>query len=55
LLFLILLKEFYIIESDDLTDDAIEIIDDNRGRIYVKEIVRESQQSLFFFFSLINK
>jgi len=30
-------KEYYIVESGFSTDDAIEIIDENRGRIYVKE------------------
>ncbi|CAF2714785.1 unnamed protein product [Rotaria sp. Silwood2] len=31
-------KEYYIVESGFSTDDAIEIIDENRGLIYVKEI-----------------
>ncbi len=33
------LKEFYIVESGFSTDDAIEIIDENRGHIYVKEML----------------
>ncbi|CAF3045256.1 unnamed protein product [Rotaria sp. Silwood2] len=37
-------KEFYIVESDVSTDDAIEINDNNRGRIYVKEIDHESPE-----------
>jgi len=38
-------KEFAIVESGFSIDDAIEIIDVNRGRIYVKEIDHEPQQS----------
>ncbi len=43
--FFFLMKEFYIVESGCSIDDAIEIIDDKRGRIYVKEINQEPQQS----------
>ncbi|CAF0791981.1 unnamed protein product [Rotaria sp. Silwood1] len=32
-------KEYYIVESGFSTDDAIEIVDENRGLIYVKEII----------------
>jgi hypothetical protein len=46
--FFFLIKEFYIVESGYSTDDAIEIIDKKRGRIYVKEIEQEPEQSLFF-------
>jgi hypothetical protein len=41
-------KEFAIVESGLSIDDAIEIIDVNRGRIYVKEINPEPQQSESF-------
>jgi hypothetical protein len=39
------------VESGFSIDDAIEIIDAKRGRIYVKEINHEPQQSEF----LLNK
>jgi hypothetical protein len=39
------MKEFYIIESGFSTDDAIEIIDAKRGRLYIKEINQEPQES----------
>ena len=42
------MKEFYIVNSTDSIDDAIEILDENRGRIYVKEIDSELEQSEFF-------
>lgn len=32
-------KEYYIVESGFSTDDAIEIVDENRGIIYVKEML----------------
>jgi hypothetical protein len=32
-------QEFYIVQSGFSTDDAIEIIDENRGHLFVKEIV----------------
>lgn len=35
---MLLFKEFYIVESGFTTDDAIEINDENRGQIYVKEV-----------------
>jgi hypothetical protein len=38
-LFFYWIKEYYIVESGFEIDDAIEIIDENRGRIYVKEYV----------------
>ncbi|CAF1374270.1 unnamed protein product [Rotaria sordida] len=37
-------KEFYIVESGFSIDNAIEINDNNRGQIYVKEVDDESQQ-----------
>ena len=36
---LCLLKEYYIVESGFSTDDATEIIDENRGHLYVKEFL----------------
>jgi hypothetical protein len=44
-----LIKEFYIVEAGFSIDDAVEIIDDKRGRIYVKEIEQEPQQSSFIY------
>lgn len=54
---IVFLKEYYIVESGFSTDDAIEIIDENRGIIYVKEMLpiedenetfeQEPEQGLF--------
>ncbi|CAF1036888.1 unnamed protein product [Rotaria sordida] len=38
-------KEYYIVESGFSTDDAIEIIDENRGLIYVKEIISTDDEN----------
>jgi len=40
------IKEYYIVESGFTTDDAIEIIDENRGLIYVKEILPTDDESI---------
>lgn len=37
--FLLFSKEFYIVESGFSTTDAIEINDENRGQIFVKEFI----------------
>ncbi|CAF0760534.1 unnamed protein product [Adineta ricciae] len=39
-------KEFYIVESGFTTDDAFEIIDENRGQIYVKELPSMDDDSM---------
>ncbi|CAF1116789.1 unnamed protein product [Adineta steineri] len=42
-------KEFYIVESGFTTDDAIEIIDENRGPIHVKELSIVDDDSMITF------
>ncbi len=39
------LKEYYIVESGFSTDDAIEIMDENRGHIYVKEFFPNNDEN----------
>ncbi|UJR22680.1 hypothetical protein I4U23_025717 [Adineta vaga] len=39
-------KEFYVVESGSSVADAIEIMDENRGQIYVKEIDPSKQNKM---------